>query len=198
MIPMNRLSTEPNPAEFMSPDDLENTDYPLVDYELGGVALSDASNGLQDRVWTVRADPITGGVYLSAPEHVESLFLSLPGITEVSLAFDQNMKPALAYVQDGTAKFRWYNSLTDQYVVETLPTGTITPRVCLDDKRSNQTIQGNNDIILAYVRNGDLYYRQQRNRYENEYLLKAGVNAKLIRVGMNMLNRLQFLLEAVN
>lgn len=193
VIPMGRLSTTPVPAAFYSPDDIDSID-PLTDYEMGGVALSDASAGLQDRIWTARAD-LDGNVYLSAPENVETLFITLPGITELSFTFDQNMRPVLAYMQGGVARLRWFNTVPNAYVVTDLPAGSMYPRVALDDKRARQTTQGDNDVILAYMRSGDLYYRQQRDRYEDEYLLKAGVNAKLIRIGMNMLNRLQFMFE---
>jgi hypothetical protein len=47
------------------------------------------------------------------------------------------------------------------------------------------------------MRGTSLYYRQQRDRYEVEYLLKTGLNAKLVRVGMNKGYRLQFMLEAL-
>ena len=66
-------------------------------------------------------------------------------------------------------------------------------RCCLDDKRQSATAQGNNDIILAYVRAGKLYYRQQRDRYEVEYLLAEEIPAKVLtRIGMSKNYRLQF------
>jgi hypothetical protein len=37
----------------------------------------------------------------------------------------------------------------------------------------------------------------QRDRYEVEYLLKENVGGRLLRVGMNEVNRLQFLIEEV-
>ena len=49
--------------------------------------------------------------------------------------------------------------------------GAVNPRVTLDDKRRGQT--SSSDVILAYLRAGSLYYRQQRDRYLTEYLLTA-------------------------
>lgn len=200
MIPMGRLSTVAVPADFMHPDDLEGAATfefgPISDYEMGGKAISDPSLGNQDRPWTITANE-AGEVYFFAAENPEALFITLPGLSELSAAFDQNMRPVLAYVQDGVARLRWYDTVPGAYVVTDLPAGTISPRVALDDKRLTQTQLGDNDIILAYVRSGNLYYRQQRDRYEVEYLLGVVGSAKLIRIGMNVVNRLQFLLEEV-
>lgn len=200
MIPMGRLSTTPVPADFVSPDDLEGAATfefgPISDYEMGGKAISDPSLGNQDRPWTMTANE-AGEVYFTAAENPLALFVTLPGLTELSAAFDQNMRPVLAYVQNGVARLRWYNTVPGAYVVTDLPAGTISPRVTLDDKRQTQTALGDNDVILAYIRAGDLYYRQQRDRYEDEYLLATVGSAKLIRIGMNAVNRLQFLLEEI-
>lgn len=200
MIPMGRLSTTPVPSDFVPPDDLEGAATfefgPISDYEMGGKAISDPSLGNQDRVWRMTANEL-GEVYFYAEENPEFLFITLPGLTELSFTFDQNMRPVLAYVQNGVARLRWYNTVPGDYVVTDLPAGSISPRVSLDDKRQTQTALGDNDVILAYVRSGNLYYRQQRDRYENEYLLAAVGSAKLIRIGMNMGNRLQFLLEEI-
>jgi hypothetical protein len=200
MIPMGRLSTTPVPSAFVPPDELEGAATfefgPISDYELGGKAISDPSLGNQDRPWTMTANE-AGEVYFTAAENPEALFVTLPGLTELSFAFDQNMRPVLAYIQAGVPRLRWYDTVPGAYVVTDLPAGSISPRVTLDDKRQTQTALGENDVILAYIRSGNLYYRQQRDRYETEYLLGVVGSAKLIRIGMNVENRLQFLLEEI-
>jgi hypothetical protein len=62
--------------------------------------------------------------------------------------------------------------------------------VCLDDKRPLQNAVS--DVILAYTRSGNLYFRAQRDRYLVEYPLATAVTGTLDKVGMNTVNRLQF------
>lgn len=192
MIPEQRLSTVAVPSEFLSPDD---EDLPTwVAKELGGIGLNNPSQGLQVQTWTLRF--VSGDIRISAPNTPEVTLFSAVGITELDLAFDQNMRPVVSYVQSGQAKFRWYDSLVESQVITDLPAGTITPRVTLDDKRFFS--YGSSDVILAYVLNGNLYFRAQRDRFGVEYLLKENVGGRLIRIGMNNNNRLQFLLEEVD
>jgi hypothetical protein len=190
---MGRLSSEVRPAEYQAPDDRDPPSA-LVDYELGGRALNDSSEGLGVHVWTCRADE-AGRVYLSAPGQPETLAFTALGITELSLAFDQNMRPFVAFIQSGQAKFRWYDTVLGANRITNLSTDDHSPRCCMDDKRDFATSLGQNDVILAYVRGGNLYYRQQRDRYENEYLLHEGVPGRFLRVGMHRENRLQFMFE---
>jgi hypothetical protein len=136
----------------------------------------------------------------------EFVAFSAPGITEFSFSFDQNMRLAIAFVQDGVAKLRWFDSVPGQTVITEYPSA-ITPRVVLDDKRFTQTSAS--DIIFAYMRNGDLYYRQQRDRFQTEIdpteLMpepertqtreRNALSPGLIKIGFNRQLRLQFLME---
>jgi hypothetical protein len=164
---------------------------------MGGVALSDSSQGLMVKVWTATYNAETGAIDLAAPGIPQTTIFTALGVTELDLAFDQNMRPFFAYVQDGQAKFRWYDTVLGANRITDLSVGDYNPRCCMDDKREMQTSLGSNDVILAYMRAGSLYYRQQRDRYENEYLLYTGVNAKFLRMGMNKFYRLQFYFEGV-
>jgi hypothetical protein len=194
MMPLDRLSTEPTPAAYKSPDSIDRPNK-LTDYELGGIALQDPSAGLEYQKWTARADKITGDVFLRAEEVPEALLFTAPGVTDLSLAFDQNMRPFIAYVQNGRAKYRWYNTVLGANEIVELDVADRTPKCCMDDKRPWPVGQGDNDIILAYLRDGALYYRQQRDRFEVERLLKVDAGTRLIKVGMNVDRRLQFELE---
>lgn len=188
---MGRLSSTPVPADFYSPDDIERPN-PLEDYEMGGIALSDPSGGLQDRIWTCTVDS-NGRFFLSAPGVAEVHVFTAAGTTDVNFTFDQNMRPFFAYTQNRRAKIRWYDTVAGGNVITELSDGDTYLRCCLDDKRQNATSQGNNDIILAYVRAGKLYYRQQRDRFEVEYLLAETIPGKILtRIGMAKNYRLQF------
>ncbi|WP_445357351.1 hypothetical protein ACJJIC_15485 [Microbulbifer sp. ANSA002] len=115
-------------------------------------------------------------------------------ITEVRLAFDQNMRPVIAYVEAGTAKLYWYDSSLGTQATITVA-GFVTLRVSLDDKHCPQT--GASDVIFAHLKSGNLDYCQQRDRYSNEYLPASNVNSPcLVKIGMNRQFRLQFLLKS--
>lgn len=145
------------------------------------MAIQDASLGLLYQVWT--AERRDGVVYLSAPNTPQFPLLVGAGITEISFTFDQNMRPALAYVEDGVAKMRWYDTSVEDDVVTILGTDVITPRVALDDKRQQQLAIS--DIILMYVRGDAIYHRLQRDRYAIEYLTQPSGGAKgLVKIGM--------------
>lgn len=160
---------------------------PLVAREMGGVALNDTSQGLLVKPWRCRY--IEGDFVVDAQDVEPTTIFSAEGVTEFDLAFDQNMNPFLAFVQDGTAKFRWFDPLAADYVITTMASDVVTPKCSLDDKRRFNI--GNSDIILSYVRSGSLYYRTQRERYEVERLVTGGVKA-LRQAGMNTANQFQW------
>ena len=96
MIPEDRRSTVDMPSRFIVPE----RKSPYVDYEWGGVALNDPSQGLMVKVWTARYDPRSAALYLSAPGVDQFLLFGRPGISEIGLAFDQNMNPFVCFVQN--------------------------------------------------------------------------------------------------
>lgn len=184
-IPDNRLSTTVVDAEFLAPDIL--TRSRLLDYERGGVALDDPSQGLNVRNWTAGIDG--DNLYCEDDANNRTTLLVRPGTTSISLAFDQNMRATLAYVQSGVAKLWWYDAAIAGRSDTSFP-GARFPRLCMDDKRSTQSLA--NDVIFAYVRDGNLYYRQQRDRYNTERLLMAGVAGTFRNMGLHRGNRLRF------
>lgn len=198
MIPQNRLSTTPVLGYYLSPDDLDP--MPHIDYELGGIGLSDPSAGMQYQVWTATLEPIpftnNQAVYIEAPNTPKTLLFQQNNISQISLAFDQNMHPFIAFVQNGQARFWWFDPLIPGQTFTTMAVDVTSPMCTLDDKRRLHV--STSDIILAYVRSGNLYFRMQRDRYTIEYLLKTAVTGDMIRVGMSSRNRLQFALGAMD
>lgn len=186
MMPNNVLSTTPVPGDFLYPDNLESG--LLRDYEWGGIALQDGTQGLLVQVWTAYLDMDV--VVVEAPNTPPTALFSRIGITEISLAFDHNMNPFIAFVEAGVAKFWWFDTTVLQQVFTTLPANSVTPRAAHDDKRPMEVSAS--DIVLAYVRNGSLYTRIQRERYTIERLQATGVLYPLRRIGMSDKNRLQF------
>ena len=193
MIPQKSLSTVLIEGAYLPPDEIPVTS--LFDYSLGGIELQDPSQGLQVQAWKAWIDDTSTEVWISSPTHPPSILFSKPALTEVSLTFDQNMRPFVAFVSFGNAGYWWWNSLISQQVFSLLPAGSISPRCTLDDKR--QLELASSDIILAYIQAGGLYFRAQRDRYTIPYVLVGDIralmgNPRINKVGMNDKGRLQF------
>lgn len=189
MLPENELSSTIIQAPFLGAKALGVSK--TVDYENGGIAINDASEGLLYQIW--RARLIEDNILLDAEKVEEFVLYSDTGISEISFTFDQNMRSALAFVKDDRAYLRWYDTSVGAQTVTELASDVITPRVSLDDKRYTQSAI--NDVILAYIRSGSLYYRQQRDRFLIEYFLASDITTGLIKIGMNRQFRFQFMLE---
>lgn len=191
-FPSDVLVVDDTPSPFLYPDNLT---HPLTeDYEYGGLGLNDPSQGLRYRVWKAWIED--GTIIWVAPlddliSKVDVL-TGLTNVTEVSLAFDQNMRPFLAFVENGISKLYWYDSFIGG-VVTTSFSGAIDPKLSTDDKRSIATETNTNDVILFYIRTKALYWRIQRERFLIEHHvadLPFGEN-KLLKIGMDRENRFQ-------
>jgi len=186
---------------FLPPDDLENS--LLLDYENGGIGLNDPSEGLNFQKWILRYFPTTDDMSIQAANTPLTVLFNRSDITEISLAFDQNMNPFVAFVEAGAAKYWWFDPVPNQTVFANLPANSTTPRCCIDDKRDDRS--GTSDIILCYVNDGKLYERMERERFTIARLLQDpfvdptfGLPAVLVRVGMHKSNRLQWLCDLLN
>lgn len=188
MLPGGALSTVAHFSGFMPPRNSERAK--LIDSDAGGIALQDTSMGLRYQSW--KAAVVGNDVVLSADTVAPSAVYTQAGITELSMTFDQNMNVFLAYtLNDTDPRFRWYDATVPGFVVTSLPAGSYNLRCALDDKRPSQGSV--NDIILTYLRAGSLYYRQQRDRYNTEYLLRTGLtDYRLGQFGMNLRHRMQW------
>lgn len=161
---------------------------------MGGVALNDPSQGLMVKPWRAFADG-AGNVFVESEDDPPVFQFAAPGITTISLTFDHNMEPFVAFTQPDGTKFYWFDTFDSMHKITALPLGSSWPRASLDDKR--QISSATSDIILAYIRDGNLYFRQQRDRYLIEYLLYADLNQdiispRIIEVGMGTNLRFQF------
>lgn len=161
---------------YIPPDDITPTD--LVDWELGGIGLSDASQGLEVQSWELQVLGTTTGtaVWVSAPNTPLTQVFAYPNITWARLAFDQNMHPVISFVAGGLPFFYWFDPLLPGNTVTALPTTVEFPCVTMDDKRALSTQLGLNDVVMCYINLGNLCYRLQRDRYGVEYVWYAGIN----------------------
>jgi hypothetical protein len=182
---------------YLAPDgDLTN---PLISKEIGGVAISDGSSGLLVKNWIVSWDANTGN-FIAYPENEsgnQTIIFNDTNVTELSASFDANMRPAVAYVKSGTCRFRFYDTITQNYITIILPAGSRDPKVCHDDKRSIAVLGNESDVCLFYLRGFNVFYRVQRERYEteNQVATLSIDTARLNRVGMTSGLRVQLELE---
>lgn len=180
-------------GEALLPPDGQKVDG-LVDYELGGVAIDDTSEGLSGYTWRCR---VVGSSVLIGRDGVPEVELfQRSGITDVAFAFSQAMQPHVAWEQgDGLVWMRWFDGTTNEYRIDTFGAGR-SPRLCLDDKRPGMIDYS--DVILAYVTAGDrIAYRMQRERFGIEHDLgPAGMAGRIVRMGMSARNSLQFVLRS--
>lgn len=167
----------------------------LVGYEMGGIAISNPSQGLLVQLW--RARVIAGQfIYIDSPNTSPFILLSDVNISEVDLAFDQNMLPFVTYVSNGLIKFYWFDPVPAQFVISTILELAWTPRCTLDDKRPFDV--GNSDIVLMYVNliSGQICYRIQRERYQTEHAIDtAFVNDQIRCVNFADTGRLQWTID---
>lgn len=197
MIPDNVLSSKLLKSRFLSPDSMV-TPTLLEDYETGGIALQDPSQGLLVQTWYGYWDSQDSTAYLvPGVDGTPIQIFTEPNVFEFSFTFDQNMRwVAVYFLVDGTCKLRWYDSQAQGYVV-TVFTGLTAIKLCLDDKRRVQTNLGSSDVIFTYVTNNTLCFRQQRDRFTIEYPLQPDLpdNLRIANFGMAMNLRLQWRLK---
>lgn len=187
MLPNNAISVLPTYSAYQVPDDVDNQS--TQSYEYGGTAINDASLGRLVKVWRAYCDGAGAYVAPSITGTPVTTLVTGTGITFVSVGFDSSMAPALAYVQSGVFKFRWYNTLTASFQTDVHADWT-SAKVSTDDKRKG--VEGQSDVIVAYTRGGTLYWRQERDRYAVEYTVGASGTRTLTRLGMNVQERMQF------
>lgn len=191
MMPDNALSSSSISAAFLVPDKVD----PLVDYEWGGVDLLDTSQGLMVYVWKCFYQD---GWIKITNDVVTHQLIQVANVKHLSLAFDFNMHATVAYTVENVDKTRdtylyWYDSQAASQVNTLYGLGYVSPQLSLDEHRLRQS--ANADIIFAYLRNNNLYHRQQRDRFTVEYLLYEVIPdaVELKQIGMNVVNRFQFM-----
>lgn len=158
------------------------------DFEDGPIELNDPSAGLYYQIWQALSHD--GGVRLYDADEVATEILTALNITEMSFTFDQNGRPAICFTQYGQTKIYWFDSALGGVTTTTIGAGIGSPKLILDDKRQTQT--GPSDIIMGYIKNRQLCYRQQRDRFTIEYVLATNVAGRLQKIGMGNNLRLQF------
>lgn len=165
---------------------------PKISYELGGVGFSDPSEPFTYE-WKSYVD---GNRIMAQREGLEPQKIKdVEGrVNEVSLTFDQNMRPTLAYVEEGVSKLYWYDTAIQDMRVSIFDVKN--PRVSLDDTRKFNI--ADSDIIFGYIsKDNKVKYRLQRERFSIEHDLefdRGGFEGGIVLndIGMGVDNRFVF------
>ena len=176
MMPDNALSSQSVPSSIIGARALGIG--LKTDYEDGPIGIADASQGLYVQVWGGQAFDL--GVFIESNATGRIDIMSALNITTMSFTFDQNGRVVVVYTQYGNTRIWWYDTTLSDYTTSTIGTGITSPKVFLDEKRP--IFAASSDIILGYIKNDNLYFRQQRDRYEIEYLLANNVIGRLQKI----------------
>lgn len=193
MIPEERFSTEAIRGEPLNPWSRDRK----TAYHWGPVQVQNPSQGLLVKIWTLRAEG--GKAILSAPgSPTKTLFTRGADIDNINLSFDQNGRPCVCFEEEGGgAHLYWFDPVPNEPVF--MPITGESPRITLDDARPFNG--ANSDVVLAYIRDGIIRHRRQRDRFMDEYTPTLGpdgppVEADLLHhISMNSNLRLEYIAE---
>lgn len=184
MIPLNAFTAAPVYSEFIAP--YNQPFHSWSQTVLGGLAIGNASSGRATQNWVMTYDGVTIRV---SPENGATAFTyAVSGASNVSLAFDNNMAVVLCWMAGTSAFLYYYDTVTLANTVRSFP-GFTSCRVVVDDARL--LASADSDVIFGYTNAGNLYWRQQRERYNTERLIGA-TTKRLKRMAPSTGNRLQF------
>lgn len=182
MIPYNTLVLTDGYTRLVEPESLKKTG--LVDYEKGGVALGDSSEGLNKYNWELNVVSKTKAMLHKEGTTPIQVFTYPSKPLDVAFCFDQSMNIVLAW-QDSEFNIylRRYSGSINAFETINLGSGKC-PRLTLDEKRA-EFIQ-NSDIILAYITNKSLVYRVQREGFNTIHVVEEEMLAsqRLARIGV--------------
>ena len=181
MFPNNEPSSQPIVAEFFTP--MRND--PLIDFEFGGTALQNASEGLSQTLWKCSYED--GSIKLSHDGQVQSV-LNVENVTALSLGFDLSMRPIIAYLANEHCYLWWHDTSVSKQIITDLGNEITFPQLSLDERRLVQS--SNADVILTYIRNNKMYMRLQRERFQTEYKITSA--KRLIQIGSMKNSRFGF------
>lgn len=194
MLPGAALSSPALPGIFIAPRSTPRSsrDGQTTPVSLGGLAVGDASQGLQYQNWTGSVDG-SSDIILTPAAGPPANVTTIANLAWFDFTFDQSMRPVISYaLQDGTAHFYWFDTTIAAFTTTALPNGTDPwPFVQMDDTRAIEV--NSDDVIVAYTRSSNLYFRAQRDRYGTEYSLGGIGGQLLVGMGMSNVNRFQFM-----
>ena len=185
MLPNNTWSSQPIVSDIIAPRDKAKINA-TTSSDNGPIAIRNISRGLLAKIWTASYNSITGSVTL---QDGTNLFTDV-NLKELSLTFNQNGDPFVAFRSGTRIKIWWYDPQTSSYTIKDLTVGD-QPFCYLDERRPE--FSSSSDVLLIYHRNGEILYRQQRDRFDIEYStgIIGGSDIVIECFGMAKNNRMQ-------
>ena len=173
MITDGPKASSPVKFGFIPPVDREGVGL-LEDFQSGGVDIGDTSENQFFAVWKGWLDG--NDIYCQREDESNSPYLitSDAGITEISFCFDQLMRPYAAYVANGTPSLYYFDTVLNNFTTVYFA-GVLSPKLTLDDKSRYGISSGISDVMFFYLRNREIFYRMQRDRFSVEYLFAGGL-----------------------
>jgi hypothetical protein len=146
---------------------------------MGPVDRSDTSEGLKAYAWRARID--SGVVYLCRRNNAndgweaeEELFTADASgtavINEISLTWDQNARPAVAFNEDGVIKLWWWDASIPANDIRAIASGR-NPIAYLDDRNPANVSYSDILVFLVQPSTDRMFYVRQRDRYDTAYVL---------------------------
>ncbi len=184
-------------SAFQFPDNVVSPVEIPTDFEMGGIALQDPTEGLFVKPWKVWWDKSDDTVYIKpVEEDVEPLAIfTEPDVQDLTFTFDQNMRwIAATRKEDNSVTLRWYDPQIEAYTVSHW-TGWTSIKLAHDTKFHTFTDLGLTDVILTYLESGQLKWRIQRDRYTVPYVYgneTFPARFQITHFGLNVKNRLQW------
>lgn len=175
------LSSEDVPDIFVGAKAKSDNSY--QDFEDGPINIGDISKGLNYQIWWAEIED-NNKAFLMSNNQAREIFIEQDGISELSLSFDGNGRPIVAFVANNTTFLKWFNSASGIYEITNFGNNLKSPKVFMDDKRPY--FQGESDVIFLYVKTNtkELAYRLQGDRFGVEYIIASNVSGKILRFGM--------------
>jgi hypothetical protein len=185
-IPEHRFSTVPVEDVFLPPDG--DARAWLEDFEKGPSAFNNTDKGINDQDWHLTWDSDTGD-FTATPDSgpAEVGFLNAADVISCSFAFDNAAHVSIAYVTAGNkGHLYWYDTVAVDWVVTDFTEVITSLMLSHDDKRDTQT--PNSDVVLLMIE-FDVVYKlwslEQRDRYEDKYLMEDDSDPFLYQYGMH-------------
>ena len=185
MLPNNQWASQAVIDDIIAPRDKAKVNA-TTSSDNGPIAIQNTSKGLMSKIWTASYNSVTGSVTL---QDGTNLFTDT-NLKELSLTFNQNAAPFIAFRSATRIKIWWYDPLLSNYTIKDVTTGD-QPFCYLDERRPE--FSANSDVFLLYHRGGEIFYRLQRDRFDVEYStgIIGGTDIVIECFGMAKNNRLQ-------
>ena len=151
----------------------------------GPTAIGQPINPLNLKDWQLDVDD-SDNVTLSTVNQTPNV-ISVPNVsnaTHIDFTFDQNGGLLIVFEVDGDVFLRWFNPQQGTTVIDNLGTG-ITPFI---SPTSWNVLHDTTEVLLVYVRDGDIRYRRQLDRYGTEYSLSIGNVGAIMHGEINLTN----------